>query len=184
MNPAPFNKINGDKIENVENHSTQQNKRGGVNSNSSEIKNVTKGMTVIVKSITRIVAGFIFLFGCYIILHGHLTPGGGFAGGVIITASFVLLVLAFGAAGVKEKSSLLFSSIFESFGGLMFLSVAMLGLINGAFFVTNVLPKGTPLKILSSGIILLANIAIGIKVGAGLLSIFLAFAAFHYVMKE
>ena len=42
-----------------------------------------KGMTVIVKKTTQLIAGMIFLYGIYIIVHGHLTPGGGFAGGVI-----------------------------------------------------------------------------------------------------
>ncbi len=143
-----------------------------------------RGLSVIVKTVARIVAGFIFLYGGYIIVHGHLTPGGGFAGGVIVAASFILLVLAFGAAEIKEKTSYIVSSIFESLGGVMFLLVALLGLFSGVFFFTNVLPKGTPLKILSAGIIPLCNIAIGIKVGAGLLSIFLALAASHYIMKE
>ena len=40
-----------------------------------------KGMTIIVKTITSWVKMLIFLFGIYIILFGHLTPGGGFAGG-------------------------------------------------------------------------------------------------------
>ncbi|MBS4015913.1 MAG: cation:proton antiporter [Candidatus Latescibacteria bacterium] len=141
-------------------------------------------MSVIVKTISRILAGFIFLYGSYIILHGHLTPGGGFAGGVIIAASFILLVLSFGAAEIKEKSSYTFSSIFESLGGLMFLILALLGLFAGTFFFTNIISKGAPLKLLSAGIIPLANIAIGMKVGAGLLSIFLALAASHYIMKE
>jgi multicomponent Na+:H+ antiporter subunit B len=143
-----------------------------------------KGMSIIVKTISRILAGFIFLYGGYIILHGHLTPGGGFAGGVIIAASFILLVLSFGAAEIKEKSSYTFSSIFESLGGLMFLTLALLGIFAGTFFFTNLISKGTPLKLFSAGIIPLANIAIGIKVGAGLLSIFLALAASHYIMKE
>ncbi|MEO0083899.1 MAG: MnhB domain-containing protein [candidate division WOR-3 bacterium] len=144
----------------------------------------TKGMTIIVKTITRIIAGFIFLYGWYIVFHGHLTPGGGFAGGVILCASFVLLILSFGATEIRERTSSIFSSIFESLGGLLFLLVILLGFFTGAFFFTNVLPKGTPLKILSAGVIPIANIAIGIKVGAGLLSIFIAFAALHYIMKE
>ena len=40
------------------------------------------GMSVIVKTVTRLTVGLIFLYGIYIVLHGHLTPGGGFAGGV------------------------------------------------------------------------------------------------------
>ena len=55
-----------------------------------------KGMTVIVKTISSWVKIFIFLFGIYIIINGHLTPGGGFAGGVILASSYVFLMLAVG----------------------------------------------------------------------------------------
>lgn len=40
-----------------------------------------KGMTLIVKVIAELVKDFIILFGIYIVLNGHLSPGGGFAGG-------------------------------------------------------------------------------------------------------
>ena len=49
-----------------------------------------KGMTVIVKKTTQLIAGMVFLYGIYVIIHGHLTPGGGFAGGVILAGSFIL----------------------------------------------------------------------------------------------
>lgn len=142
------------------------------------------GMTVIVKTITRLIAPFIFLYGVYIVLHGHLTPGGGFAGGVIIAASFILLILSFGTMEMKEKVSYAFGSVFESVGGLMFILIAVLGLFLGTYFFLNFIPKGTPLRLVSAGIIPLANIAIGIKVGAGLFSIFLALGASKYIMKE
>lgn len=142
------------------------------------------GMTVIVKVMTRIMSGFIFLFGCYIVLHGHLTPGGGFVGGVIIAASFVLLILAFGGQTKTFERSFTWASVMESTGGILFLGIAVLGLFVGSWFFLNLLPHGTPLRIVSAGIILPANIAIGIKVGAGLVSIFLAFVATKYLMKE
>jgi multicomponent Na+:H+ antiporter subunit B len=56
-----------------------------------------KGMTIIVKKTTQLIAGLVFLYGIYIIIHGHLTPGGGFAGGVILAGSFILQILAFGS---------------------------------------------------------------------------------------
>lgn len=55
-----------------------------------------KGMTLIVKTVTRITIGFILLYGIYISLNGDIGPGGGFAGGVIIALSFVHVMLAFG----------------------------------------------------------------------------------------
>jgi len=143
-----------------------------------------KGMSLIVKSVTNIVIGFIFIYGVYIILHGHLTPGGGFAGGVIVAGAFVLKYLAFGAEAKQEKQSSTAASVYESIGGLLFIGVALAGLVIAGTFFLNFIPRGTPLHLLSAGIIPVCNIAIGIKVGAGLFSIFLALAAVKYVMED
>lgn len=143
-----------------------------------------KGMSLIVKTITNIVIGFIFIYGVYIILHGHLTPGGGFAGGVIIAGVFILRLLAFGSSVKTEKKSSTTTSVFESIGGLLFIGIAILGLLLAGTFFLNFLPKGTPLHLLSAGIIPFCNIAISIKVGAGLFSIFLALAAVKYTMED
>jgi len=143
-----------------------------------------KGMSLIVKTITNIIIGFIFIYGLYIILHGHLTPGGGFAGGVIIAGAFVVRFLAFGSEMSSEKKLSKTASVFESIGGLLFIGIAILGLFLAGTFFLNFLPKGTPLHLWSAGIIPFCNIAIGIKVGAGLFSIFLALAAIKYVMEE
>ncbi len=136
------------------------------------IDNPKTGMTLIVKTITRLTVGLILLFGIYIILHGHLSPGGGFAGGVIVALSFVHLMLAFGKDIAVSRVSKNLASNLESIGALMFLSIALLGFLGGSFFL-NILPKGTPFNLFSAGIIPLCNIAIGIKVGVGLFAIFL-----------
>jgi len=136
------------------------------------INNPKTGMTLIVKTITRLTVGLILLFGIYIVLHGHLSPGGGFAGGVIVALSFVHLMLAFGKDVAISKVSKNLASNLESIAALMFLSIALLGFLGGSFFL-NILPKGTPFNLFSAGIIPLCNIAIGIKVGVGLFAIFL-----------
>ena len=61
-----------------------------------------QGMTVIVKTVTRWIKGFIILYGIYITLTGHLTPGGGFAGGVIIALAFLNVLLAYGKEFTRE----------------------------------------------------------------------------------
>jgi multicomponent Na+:H+ antiporter subunit B len=144
-----------------------------------------KGMSAIVQTVSHLVAGMLFLFGCYIILHGHLTPGGGFAGGVIVAAAFVLLSLAFGSVEATEQHRYTFSSVFESLGGLTFLLVGFLGYVAGHEFLNNIWSSfGEPLRLVSGGTIPLANIAIGMKVGAGLFAIFLALGASRFKMKE
>jgi len=136
-------------------------------------RNGAKGMSLIVKTITRLTVGLILLFGVYIVLHGHLSPGGGFAGGVIIALSFVHLMLAFGKEEAFKKVSEPVLSFFESVGALLFLGIALAGLSAGYFFL-NFLPKGKSFELASAGIIPFCNIAICFKVGAGLFAIFVA----------
>ena len=145
-----------------------------------------RGMSSIVQQIARLLAGMLFLYGTYIVMHGHLTPGGGFAGGVLIAGAFILISLAFGSVEQTERSSYTLSSVVESLGGMMFLSLALVGYLLGTFFFHNAFTYhiGKPLQLISGGVILPANIAIGIKVGAGLYAIFLALGASRFVMKD
>lgn len=68
-------------------------------------------MSTIVKSITSIMFIPILVFGMYIILHGHILPGGGFQGGVIIATGLALVFVAYGASKASEwfKSKTMFS---------------------------------------------------------------------------
>lgn len=142
-----------------------------------------KGMTLIVKTVTRLTVGLILLYGIYIILHGHISPGGGFAGGVIIALSFIHLMLAFGREVALKKLSEAKASILESLGAIMFLSIAILGFLGGYFFFNFFLKKGEPFQLFSAGIIPLCNIAICLKVGAGLFAIFVALILFNNLGK-
>lgn len=137
-----------------------------------------KGMTLIVKTITRLTVGLILMYGIYIVLHGHLSPGGGFAGGVIIALSFIHLMLAYGKEVALKKLSKGLASTLESIGALMFIGIALLGFIGGYFFFNFFTSKGQPFKVLSAGIIPLCNIAIALKVGAGLFAIFVVLIIF------
>ena len=147
------------------------------------IDNPKSGMSLIVKTITRLTIGLILVFCIYIVLHGHLSPGGGFAGGVIIALSFVHLMLAFGKDVAATKISLRLAANLESVGALMFLAIALIGLLGGSFFL-NILRKGRPFELFSAGTIPLSNIAIGLKVGVGLLAIFLGLVILEGAEKE
>jgi len=131
------------------------------------------GMSLIVKTITRLTVGLILLYGIYILSHGHVTPGGGFAGGIIIALSFVHLMLAYGKDVALAKLPKGVTSFLEGMGGLVFLSIALLGFMGGYFFL-NFISKGEEFRLFSAGVIPLYNIVISIKVGAGLFAIFAA----------
>ncbi len=140
-----------------------------------------KGMTVIVKTVASWVKMLIFLFGVYIILFGHLTPGGGFAGGVILASSYVLLLLAFGRQFVQEDLPLALDSKLDCLGALGFALIAVWPLIWGGGFFVNFLLERLPesaLKLVSAGTIPLSNIAIGLKVGASLFLVIFLLSVF------
>ena len=137
-----------------------------------------KGMTLIVKTITDFVVAFIVVFGAYIVLYGHLTPGGGFAGGVIIACAFILLLLAHGSDAAFAVLPEKVAHIFDSAGALAFLIIGWVG-VTGGFFFLNVFGRGEMFRLLSSGMILPLNIVIGFKVGSSLFLVFAALAMFR-----
>ncbi len=136
------------------------------------------GMTLIVKQTARLISGFITVFAIYIALTGHITPGGGFAGGVILAAAAVLIVLSFGKVHAARVVGDRSSHIADAAGAMLFLAVALLGYLVGGFFVS-FLPQGQIFQLVSGGTIPLSNFAILVKVGAGLAGAFLALSAFR-----
>ncbi|PIU52241.1 hypothetical protein COS91_00290 [Candidatus Desantisbacteria bacterium CG07_land_8_20_14_0_80_39_15] len=142
------------------------------------------GMTLIVKTIVRISTSLILLYGVYIVAYGQLTPGGGFPGGVIIGAAFILLCLAFGKEVALKKMSTASASILDSAGALIFLGVALLGYIWGTFFLNFFPNKGIPFHLWTAGIIPLCNIGIGLKVSVCLFGAFIALVLFRVAKKE
>ena len=136
-------------------------------------------MSTIIKQVTKILTGIIFMYGIYIMVHGHLTPGGGFAGGAILAGAFVLLILAYGSQDLKLKKEVAGSSRTESMAIFLVVVLALMAMALGIrVFFSNFLPKGAPGELVSAGVIPLYNIFIGVEVAGALLTIFLALVIF------
>jgi multicomponent Na+:H+ antiporter subunit B len=126
------------------------------------------GMSLIIKTVTRLSVWLILLYGAYLIIHGHLTPGGGFGGGVIISLAFVNVMIAYGGEFTKKWLKIERIKDYESVSIILFLILGLLGIFMGTAFLANFLMKGELFQLLSGGTIPLYNILIGIKVGASL----------------
>ncbi len=115
-------------------------------------------MSLIVKTVTRLTFGLILIYAVYIILQGHSSPGGGFAGGIIIALSFILLMLAYGKDAViriiNEERGLVLAGI----AGFAFLCLSSLGF-----------SRHIP--------VLCYEVSLAILVGTGVFVIFLALVA-------
>ena len=119
-------------------------------------------------SCTNLVLPILLTLGLYIIIHGHLSPGGGFQGGVLIAGAIALIYIGYGFKGVKKGIASNTFKIAEDLGVLGFIILAFIGLIGSGVFFGNVLEKGNPGDLFSSGSIFLMNFAVGFKVFAGI----------------
>src|SRR5512137_1784870 len=90
-----------------------------------------KGMTIIVKKTVQLIAGIIFMYGIYVIVHGHLTPGGGFAGGVIIAGSLILITLSNGSDFFRLIKEEMGTTIVESLATIAVVLIAVAGFLFG-----------------------------------------------------
>jgi multicomponent Na+:H+ antiporter subunit B len=108
------------------------------------------------------------LFGTYIFLHGHLTPGGGFQGGVVIATGFLLLLLS---NRLDELHHGVMAWV-ESLSGFLYISVGLAGLVWAAGFLDpRFLPLGEYGRLASAGAIPVIYSLVGLKVGAELVGI-------------
>ncbi|MEA1911258.1 MAG: Na(+)/H(+) antiporter subunit B [Spirochaetota bacterium] len=125
----------------------------------------------ILKTGSRLLFPLMFLFGIYIITHGHLTPGGGFPGGVIIATGFFVVLLT--SESVKFNKTVM--SVLEGLAGLSFIGLGLVGLFgSGNSFLQNFLPLGSFNTVFSAGIIPIIYAVVGIKVAAELSSVVFA----------
>ncbi len=130
---------------------------------STQMKTILHYDNPLLKMGAQVLFPIIILFGIYIIVHGHLSPGGGFQGGVVIASAFLMKFLAYGDAYELDHRIL---SLFEALSGVGFVVLGILGLLAGGLFLGNVLPLGTLGTLLSGGIIPLLYLFVGLKVAA------------------
>ena len=121
----------------------------------------------ITKIVFRYILLVILLYGFYIVLHGHLSPGGGFAGGMVLGMGLLLYFLIFGfeKRAKLRRLPLDVATVLIVFGGM----------VEGVKFL---LPKsmtgqvGAPGTLFSAGILTVVNFGIGMLVASTILSIF------------
>jgi multicomponent Na+:H+ antiporter subunit B len=107
----------------------------------------------------------IFTFGAYVIVNGHLSAGGGFQGGAIVASGAMLMLLA----RPRSRLNVALLSVIESFAGVLYVSLGIVGLVFAAGFLDpRFLPMGEFGAFVSAGAIPLISALLGIKVGAEL----------------
>jgi multicomponent Na+:H+ antiporter subunit B len=111
----------------------------------------------------------------YLILHGNLTPGGGFQGGVIGAAALLLVYAAGQLVALERVRPVALAELAEAVGAAAYVLVAVGGIVFATVAMANFLPFGTAGSLLSGGTIPVLNIAVGVEVTGALTLIFTEF---------
>ena len=116
---------------------------------------------VILQKTAVILVPIVLLTGIYVVLNGHLSPGGGFSGGAIMGAGLILYVTAFGFAKMRRFFT------YKTYQGIVLAALLTYAcskcysFFTGANHIHSIIPLGTPGAIISSGLILVLNICVG-----------------------
>lgn len=123
-----------------------------------------KKKPVIVRSAADFFLPLACVYGAYVVLHGHLSPGGGFQGGVLIASAILLVFLGYGSLKVKKtfNDHKLHSS--ETIAEILYVVLALLGVLTGLNFCVNFVFDG-----LDFDTSVLMNHAVGYHVMGGLI---------------
>jgi multicomponent Na+:H+ antiporter subunit B len=121
-----------------------------------------------VRVTTLALVGPIVLLSIYITAHGHLTPGGGFQGGVVAATALLLIFLGGEYATLAQVRPLPLVEVAKAAGAAGFVLIGLAGLIASGAFLKNFLPLGTIGELLSAGMMPLLSFAVGLEVTGGM----------------
>lgn len=141
---------------------------------------ISRFFDVIIQTVCRLLIPFIQVFGLYVIAHGHSSPGGGFQGGVILGASFILLCLSHDLQELRKRMPLKMILLFCSLGVMIYAGLGFLCLLLGGDYLDygklHLLFPVNEIQSRSIGIFGI-EVGVGITVMAVMVSIFLNLAA-------
>ncbi|MEE1312921.1 MAG: hydrogen gas-evolving membrane-bound hydrogenase subunit E [Lachnospiraceae bacterium] len=129
----------------------------------------------ILQKVAFFLVPILFIFGIYIILFGHLSPGGGFSGGAIIGAGLILYLDAYGFQKTEQFFTLKTFRVISLSGLLTYAAAKSYSFFTGANHMKSMISLGTPGNILSSGLILVLNICVGAVVACTMYACYVLF---------
>ncbi|MBN2372607.1 MnhB domain-containing protein [bacterium] len=135
--------------------------------------------SLVIRTVTRLMLPFLIMFGLNIIVHGHLTPGGGFQGGVVVGAAFILIGLAFNKEEGRRAAPDEGVKVVISSGLFIYILVGLIGICAGYNFLANRCisfpPFGELGELFGGGTLFWINIGVGLAVCGVAIGLFYAF---------
>jgi len=133
------------------------------------------GASAALRALSLVLIPMLLALGVYVVVHGALTPGGGFQGGVILAAGPLAVFLAGRYLRMKTVAPTIVEELGDAIGAAGYALVGLGGLVFAGVFFKNFLPLGIPGHLLSAGQLPLASIAVGLEVSGAFLVAFSEF---------
>lgn len=144
-----------------------------------KLKNLPKNLEPkddkILQYVARIIVPVLMIFGFYVIVNGHLSPGGGFSGGAIIGSGLILYSGAFGAEKIRKFFNEKVYKCIKITALILYGCVMTYYFYTGANGIPNIFPLGTPGNIISAGMIFYINLFVGSEVACTVYSFYALF---------
>jgi multicomponent Na+:H+ antiporter subunit B len=125
--------------------------------------------------VSLILIPMLVALGCYIVVHGALTPGGGFQGGIVLAAGPLAILLAGRYFAMKRAAPRWLLEASEALGAAGYALIGLAGLILASVYMKNFLPLGTPAMLLSAGMMPINSIVVGLEVTGAFLVVWTEF---------
>ncbi len=133
------------------------------------------GSSDAVRALALVLVPLLAALGVYLVIHGALTPGGGFQGGVVLAAAPASILLAGRYLELKALAPDWAVEAVETIGAAGYALMGLGGLVFGSIYFENFLPLGTPGALLSAGTMPLNSIAVGLEVTGAFLAVWTVF---------
>jgi multicomponent Na+:H+ antiporter subunit B len=150
-------------------HETDQQQARGIEDHSFA------GASSLLATAALVLIPLLVALGCYVVLHGALTPGGGFQGGVVLAAGPMAVLLGGRYLMVKRVAPEWALETSESLGAAGYALMGIAGLIFSGVFFQNFLPLGQPGHLLSAGMMPINSLAVGLEVTGAFLLVWTEF---------
>jgi len=137
-----------------------------------------------VRILSASLVGPVFIFGVYIVVHGQVSPGGGFQGGVILAAAPLLIYLSGEFASLRKLAPRWLVELGEAVGAGGYVVIGAAGLFASTAFLRNFLPPGRTGDVFSGGTVALLDLTVGLEVAGGFIALLLAFLEETLVRRD
>jgi multicomponent Na+:H+ antiporter subunit B len=154
-----------------------KDERDGLGQDEGRVLEATKLLGYLLLPVTLLV-------GANVVTHGHLTPGGGFQGGVVLATAVHLLYVAGSYRMLRRLRPLAWYQVAEAVATGAFVVLGLVGLLLTGAFLANTLPRGVLGDLFSSGTVFFLNVAVGAAVTSGVIVLLAGFLAQALSVRE